>query len=152
MPPLSPLLAPVGWPAPPHSHQGQASGILSCHFPSILGNPCGSFFGSAVSQQHSRAHAQCASLSFTPAAQKPLFEPTTGQDQCWGGALRGITGRERQKKHAPLPNSLSLTLDLRTSECVRYSVREKGFPGLIRINPAYYNVDLIAVALFCQSW
>lgn len=27
-----------------------------------------------------------ASPSLTPAAQKPLFEPTTGQDQCWGAS------------------------------------------------------------------
>lgn len=46
-----------------------------------------------------------------------------------------------EKKHAlpvtPLP--LNLTWDLRTSGYFRYSVRGKGFPALIRTNPAYYK-------------
>lgn len=73
--------------------QGWGFGILSCHFPSILGNPCGSFFGSmagvtqAVSNTQTQpVHMLCTRLSLTPVAQKPLFEPRTGHGsvlRCW---------------------------------------------------------------------
>lgn len=73
--------------------QGWGFGILSCHFPSILGNPCGSFFGSmagvtqAVSNTQTQpVHMLCTQLSLTPVAQKPLFEPRTGHGsvlRCW---------------------------------------------------------------------
>lgn len=68
--------------------QGWGFGILSCHFPSILGNPCGSFFGSmaGVTQAVSNTQTQPVHtrLSLTPVAQKPLFEPRTGH----GSVLR----------------------------------------------------------------
>lgn len=104
MPPLSPLLAQLD-DQHPHSHQGQASSILSCHFPSILGNPCGSFLGPWLgwlrlsAQTHAAIHMPSTSLSSTPAAQKPQFEPTTGQDQCWG-AGESYTG---ERWWAPRP-------------------------------------------------
>lgn len=73
--------------------QGWGFGILSCHFPSILGNPCGSFFGSmagvtqAVSNTQTQpVHMLCTRLSLTPVAQKPRFEPRTGHGsvlRCW---------------------------------------------------------------------
>lgn len=73
--------------------QGWGFGILSCHFPSFLGNPCGSFFGSmagvtqAVSNTQTQpVHMLCTRLSLTPVAQKPRFEPRTGHGsvlRCW---------------------------------------------------------------------
>lgn len=86
----APAFSPVGWPAAPQSRQGRGFSILSCHFPSILGHPCGSFFlgGGVHGQQHTNTAVDMLStrLSLTPLAQKPLFEPWTGHGsvlRCW---------------------------------------------------------------------
>lgn len=52
-----------------------------------------------------------------------------------------------EKKQSPFP----ISLNLRTSEYFRYSVREQRFPAVMRINLPYYNLDLIFVALSINS-
>lgn len=151
MPPLSPLLAQLD-DQQPHSLQGQASSILSCHFLSILGNPCGSFLGrwlvwlrQSATRTHSDTHAQYNTEVNSSGTETSLWtnerttrsvlrrcaqRPTTGRDHYltfWSDwrETEDITEKKNALPVTPFPNSLNLTWALGISEYFRYSFKEK---------------------------
>lgn len=146
MPPLTPLLAQLD-DQYPHSHQGQASSILSCHFPSILGNPClgNPFLGRWLAHTHSDTHAQYNTEVNSSGTETSLWtnerttrsvlrrcaqRPTTGRDHYltfWSDwrQTEDITEKKNALPVTPFPNSLNLTWALGISEYFRYSFKDK---------------------------